>query len=37
MMSPMGPEHVAIISILNEFFASCLPDNCNAGFKHLLC
>jgi Uma2 family endonuclease len=26
MMSPIGPEHVAIISILNEFFASCLPN-----------
>jgi Uma2 family endonuclease len=26
MMSPIGPEHVAIISILNEFFANCLPD-----------
>jgi Uma2 family endonuclease len=26
MMSPIGPEHVAVISILNEFFANCLPD-----------
>jgi Uma2 family endonuclease len=26
MMSPIGPEHVAVISIFNEFFASCLPD-----------
>jgi Uma2 family endonuclease len=26
MMSPIGPEHVAIMSILNEFFANCLAD-----------
>ena len=26
MMSPIGPEHVAVISILNEHLAKCLPD-----------
>jgi Uma2 family endonuclease len=26
MMSPIGPEHVAPISILNDFFAKRLPD-----------
>jgi Uma2 family endonuclease len=26
MMSPIGPEHVALISILTEFFAKQLPD-----------
>ena len=26
MMSPIGPEHVALISILNEFFAKHLPE-----------
>lgn len=26
MMSPIGPEHVALISLLNEFFAKRLPD-----------
>lgn len=26
MMSPIGPEHVAVISILNEFLAKRLPD-----------
>ncbi len=26
MMSPIGPEHVALISILNEFFAKTLPN-----------
>jgi Uma2 family endonuclease len=26
MMSPIGPEHVALVSILTEFFAKHLPD-----------
>ena len=27
MMSPIGPQHVALISILTEFFAKRLPDS----------